>query len=101
MAAQVTSLFDEEAAKRARAAPLTRRFKAAYGVGAMADGISAAGIGFFLLFYLTAVCGMSGAAAGSAKLIALLIDAVADPAIGLASASSASPPPNTYAPPCT
>ena len=51
----------------------------------MADGIVAAGFGFFLLFYLTAVCGMSGTMAGTAKLIALLVDAVADPAIGLAS----------------
>lgn len=69
----------------ARGAPLTRRFKAGYGAGAMADGIVAAGFGFFLLFYLTAVCGMSGTMAGTAKLIALLVDAVADPAIGLAS----------------
>jgi GPH family glycoside/pentoside/hexuronide:cation symporter len=77
--------FDEEAAQAARAAPLTRRFKAAYGTGAMADGIVTAGFGFFLLFYLTAVCGMSGTMAGSAKMIALLVDAFADPAIGLAS----------------
>ena len=77
--------YDEAAAKRARSTPLTRRFKAAYGAGAMADGIVVAGFGFFLLFYLTAVCGMSGTMAGLAKLIALLIDAVADPAIGLAS----------------
>ena len=77
--------YDEAAAKAARAAPLTRRFKAAYGAGAMADGIVAAGLGFFVLFYLTAVCGMSGTEAGLAKLIALLVDAVADPAIGLAS----------------
>ncbi len=69
----------------ARSTPLTRRFKAAYGAGALADGIVAAGFGFFLLFYLTAVCGMSGTMAGTAKLIALLVDAVADPAIGLAS----------------
>lgn len=69
----------------ARSAALTRRFKAGYGAGAMADGIVAAGFGFFLLFYLTAVCGMSGTLAGTAKLIALLVDAVADPAIGLAS----------------
>lgn len=69
----------------ARSVPLTFRFKAAYGAGAMADGIVAAGFGFFLLFYLTAVCGMSGTMAGTAKLIALLIDGVADPAIGLAS----------------
>lgn len=76
---------DEAAAKIARRAPLSWRFKSAYGAGAMADGIVAAGFGFFLLFYLTAVCGMSGTMAGLAKLIALLIDAVADPAIGLAS----------------
>lgn len=69
----------------ARSQPLTRRFKAAYGAGALADGIVAAGFGFFLLFFLTAVCGMSGTTAGLAKLIALLIDGVADPAIGLAS----------------
>lgn len=72
-------------AEAVRSAPLTRRFKAGYGAGAMADGIVAAGFGFFLLFYLTAVCGMSGTMAGTAKLIALLVDAVADPAIGLAS----------------
>lgn len=76
---------NEETADHARSAPLTWRFKSAYGAGAMADGIVAAGFGFFLLFYLTAVCGMTGTAAGTAKLIALLVDAVADPAIGLAS----------------
>ncbi|MBA3050886.1 MAG: MFS transporter [Alphaproteobacteria bacterium] len=85
MALQQTPAFDEAAASAARSVPLTARFKAAYGAGAMADGIVAAGFGFFLLFYLTAVCGMSGTMAGTAKLIALLIDAVADPAIGLAS----------------
>lgn len=77
--------FDEEAAQRARATPLSIRFKAAYGTGAMADGIVTAGFGFFLLFYLTAVCGMSGTMAGAAKMIALLVDAFLDPAIGLAS----------------
>lgn len=85
MAGQSASMLDEKAAQAFRSAPLTRRFKAAYGAGAMADGIVAAGFGFFLLFYLTAVCGMSGTMAGMAKLIALLIDAIADPAIGLAS----------------
>lgn len=85
MAAELTSSFDAEAAQLARSLPLTRRFKMEYGAGAMAEGIVAAGLGFFLLFYLTAVCGMSGTAAGTAKLISLLVDAVADPAIGLAS----------------
>ncbi|HVY83664.1 MAG TPA: MFS transporter [Caulobacterales bacterium] len=85
MAVQASSMFDEEAAQVARSAPLSLRFKVEYGVGAMTNGIVNAGVGFFLLFYLTAVCGMSGALAGLAQLIALLIDAVADPAIGLAS----------------
>ena len=69
----------------ARSQPLTWQFKAGYGSGALADGIVAAGFGFFLLFFLTAVCGMSGTTAGLAKMIALLVDGVADPAIGLAS----------------
>ncbi|MBA4759302.1 MFS transporter [Sphingosinicella sp.] len=68
-----------------RGRPLSVSLKAGYGAGALADGIVAAGFGFFLLFYLTAVCGMSGTLAGTAKLIALLVDAIADPAIGLAS----------------
>lgn len=85
MAVPLTSRLDQGTAQLARSAPLTRRFKFEYGVGAMAEGIVAAGLGFFLLFYLTAVCGMSGTAAGTAKLISLLVDAVADPAIGLAS----------------
>jgi len=75
----------ETLADTARSAPLTLGFKLSYGVGAVADGIVTAGFGFFLLFYLTAVCGMSGTLAGTAKMIALLVDAVADPAIGLAS----------------
>lgn len=80
-----SSTLDEKTAQAARAEPLTFRFKVGYGTGAMADGIVNAGFGFFLLFYLTAVCGMSGTLAGTAKLISLLVDAVADPAIGLVS----------------
>jgi GPH family glycoside/pentoside/hexuronide:cation symporter len=77
--------FDEEAVKAARGVPLTLGFKAGYGSGAISYGIVTAGFDIFLLFYLTAVCGMSGTAAGAAKLIALLVDAFVDPAIGLAS----------------
>jgi GPH family glycoside/pentoside/hexuronide:cation symporter len=76
---------DEQTAQAARSVPLTTGFKLGYGAGAMADGIVTAGFGFFLLFYLTAVCGMSGTLAGTAKMIALLVDAFLDPAIGLAS----------------
>lgn len=85
VATHAAGRFDEEAAQVARSVPLTRRFKAAYGSGAVSYGIVSAGFDIFLLFYLTAVCGMSGTMAGAAKLIALLVDAVVDPAIGLAS----------------
>jgi GPH family glycoside/pentoside/hexuronide:cation symporter len=75
----------EEATGAARSVPLSWGLKTQYGIGALSDGVVGAGFGFFLLFYLTAVCGMSGTMAGMATMIALLIDGVADPAIGLAS----------------
>lgn len=74
-----------ETAQPTRLGPINWRFKAAYGAGAIANGLANAAIGFFLLFYLTAVCGLSGSLAGAASFLALLVDAVADPAIGLAS----------------
>ncbi|MDE2462882.1 MAG: MFS transporter [Alphaproteobacteria bacterium] len=74
-----------DASRAARSTPLSWRLQAQYGVGSLVDGLVAAGLNFFLLFYLTAVCGMSGTMAGMATMIALLIDGVADPAIGLAS----------------
>lgn len=83
--ADVDGARREARAREARSTTLTTRFKMEYGFGALADGIASAGFGFFLLFYLTSVCGMSGTLAGTAKLIALLVDAILDPAIGLAS----------------
>ena len=71
--------------RAARSTPLSWNLQAQYGVGSLVDGLVAAGLNFFLLFYLTAVCGMSGTMAGMATMSALLIDGVADPAIGLAS----------------
>nr|WP_302054116.1 MFS transporter [Sphingomonas tagetis] len=56
-----------------------------YGSGGMIDGITAGSLTYFLLFYLTTVCGLSGTAAGTTLLVGLLIDAVADPLIGLIS----------------
>lgn len=82
---QSSGLIGKEAARPVRQIPLGVRFKVEYGIGSVAHGLVTAGLGFFLLFYLTAVCGLSGSLAGTAQLIALLIDAVADPAIGLAS----------------
>jgi GPH family glycoside/pentoside/hexuronide:cation symporter len=69
----------------ARRAPLGVGFKLLYGTGGTIDGITTAALTYFLLFYLTAVCGLSGTAAGTALLVGLLIDAVADPLIGIIS----------------
>jgi glycoside/pentoside/hexuronide:cation symporter, GPH family len=59
--------------------------KILYGTGAAVDGVASASLNYFLLFYLTAVCGLSGTLAGASSMVALLIDALADPAIGLVS----------------
>jgi glycoside/pentoside/hexuronide:cation symporter, GPH family len=64
---------------------LGARFKICYGVGAIVDGITSTSLTYFLLFYLTAVCGLSGTLAGVSSMLALTIDAIADPAIGLVS----------------
>ncbi|BBB07211.1 major facilitator superfamily MFS_1 [Sphingopyxis sp. EG6] len=53
-----------------------------YGSGQAVDAIVQAIVNTFLLFYLTAVCGMSGAAAGSIFLISLGVDGLLDPFIG-------------------
>lgn len=74
-----------DATSAARRVPMSFALKTQYGIGELSNGMVGAGFGFFLLFYLTAVCGMSGTVAGTATLIATLIDGVADPAIGLAS----------------
>lgn len=56
--------------------------KLSYGSGQAVDAVLQGGVNVFLLFYLTAVCGMSGAAAGSVLFISLGVDAVLDPLIG-------------------
>ncbi len=68
-----------------RHAPVGVRFKLLYGSGALVDGAVTAALNYFLLFYLTSVCGLSGTAAGTALLIGLLLDAAVDPLIGLVS----------------
>lgn len=81
----LSSPAHEDTTSTARRVPLSFALKTQYGIGELSNGMVGAGFGFFLLFYLTAVCGMSGTVAGTATLIATLVDAVADPAIGLAS----------------
>jgi len=61
---------------------LSVREKSLYAAGDLADGITNVSLGTFLLFYLTAVCGLPGSLAGAAVAISLMVDAVVDPLIG-------------------
>ena len=78
-------IASRDASALARRVPLGASFKLRYGAGGIIDGITTASLTYFLLFYLTTVCGLSGTLAGTALLVGLLIDAVADPLIGLLS----------------
>src|SRR5215471_8224460 len=73
-----------------RRTPLTFLQKTTYGSGALADGMANTALGF-LFFYMTAVCGLSGAMAGASFVIALLIDSIADPLIGSLSDNTSTP----------
>ncbi|HWM68845.1 MAG TPA: MFS transporter [Steroidobacteraceae bacterium] len=65
-----------------RGTPLTLRLKLGYAAGQLIDGIVNNTLSVFLLFYVTAVCGLSGALAGAALSAGIIVDAVADPVIG-------------------
>ena len=65
-----------------RTRPLSRRFKTAYGVGQFVESTSTTVLNFFLFFYVTTVCGLSGSLTGLALFLALAVDAVADPVVG-------------------
>ena len=86
-AATASSNVQAELNRRTR---LTFLQKTIYGSGALADGMATTALGF-LFFYMTAVCGLSGAMAGASMVIALLIDSVADPLIGSLSDNSKTP----------
>ena len=64
------------------ASKLTLTTKAVYGTGQFVDSVSSTAIATFLLFYLTAVCGLSGALTGASLFVALLVDAFVDPFVG-------------------
>ncbi|MGH6993149.1 MAG: MFS transporter, partial [Caulobacteraceae bacterium] len=76
-AAQTVDASDADRRSRLRAG-----FLSIYGAGAIVDATSGVYLAAFLLFYLTAVCGLSGAAAGGALAIALVVDSVVDPLMG-------------------
>lgn len=63
---------------------------AAYSLGSMVSDAANFGLTSLLLFYLTVVCGLSGAAAGAALGAALVIDAFIDPLVGSMSDNSRS-----------
>lgn len=72
-------------AAHAAAPPLSRAAKLWYGSGQLAEGIELEGFNLFLFFYYTSVLGLSGALAGQAILISLLLDAVGSPLAGVLS----------------
>ncbi|MEM9842892.1 MAG: MFS transporter, partial [Pseudomonadota bacterium] len=65
-----------------RAQNISLATKALYGGGSIASGIKDTAFNVFLLFFYTQVAGLSGALAGLAIFIALLLDAVSDPLVG-------------------
>lgn len=73
------------AARAVAPAAIGLRTKLSYGAGAVIDGVTSASLTYFLLFYLTGVCGLSGTLAGLSTMLALVLDAFADPLIGLVS----------------
>lgn len=62
--------------------PLSVRSKVLFAFGDTMDGFNSTAIATFHLFYLTAVCGLSGSLAGASVFISLLIDGFVDPLIG-------------------
>jgi Na+/melibiose symporter-like transporter len=61
---------------------LTLTTRLSYGVGQLSDGIKQSSFTTFLFFYYNQVLGLSGSLAGTAALLALLVDAVTDPMVG-------------------
>jgi len=61
---------------------LPLRPKLFYGVGSVAYGVKDTGFSFFLLIYYNQVLGLSAITAGTALMIALILDAISDPLVG-------------------
>ena len=62
--------------------PLGIALKLGYASGALLDGVATQAVNIFLLFYVTAVCGVPAGLAGAALAAGLVVDAVLDPLIG-------------------
>ncbi len=63
-------------------AQLPLHTKIAFGAGTISDGVKNTSFNTFLLFFYTQVVGLSGSAAGTVILLALIVDAVTDPLVG-------------------
>lgn len=70
----------ESDAPRVGRLPLGR--KAGYAAGQLVDLVVGSMLNIFVLFYVTAVCGLPGGLAGLALGAGMVVDAVADPLIG-------------------
>ncbi|MFN2100042.1 MFS transporter [Altererythrobacter sp. MF3-039] len=62
--------------------PLGAGTKAAYGAGAMANGIKSAAFSSYLMLYFNQVVGVPAAIVGTALACTLLVDAIVDPFLG-------------------
>ena len=58
------------------------RTKVAFGIGAMAEGATIIGFSSFNMLYYNQVLKVSGTLVGLAAMIAILLDAIADPIVG-------------------
>jgi glycoside/pentoside/hexuronide:cation symporter, GPH family len=86
-------MTDSVAVPSATAAELRRKplglgLMAVYGSGNIADAVFQAALGYFLFFYLTAVCGMPNSLAGLSLFGALIVDSLIDPLVGSISDNS-------------
>ncbi len=78
-----------EATAGTAAVPAARRLRSgamgSYAFGAVAYGVKDAGFGTFLLLFYNQVVGLPSATVGLVVMVALLIDAFVDPAVGFLS----------------
>jgi len=81
----LTSAKSEGAAGQGGALSLSPVQKAIYSTGDLGEAVTSVALGQFLLFYLTAVVGLSGSLAGTALALTLVVDAMIDPLVGYVS----------------
>jgi GPH family glycoside/pentoside/hexuronide:cation symporter len=82
MLAELASIDSGVSAAPARGAPLSFCDKALFATGDVVDGTINFGIGVFIFYYLTAVCGLPGVLAGALLAVSTISDAIVDPLIG-------------------